>query len=49
MMLRATSWRARLHLARRRSHDGICLIIALWGTSIILVGAGLARRLGGTL
>jgi hypothetical protein len=42
MMLRAVSWRARLHLCRRSQED-FPLISALWGTALILAGAGLTN------
>jgi hypothetical protein len=37
------AWQRRLRDARR--HDDVCLVAALWGASIALVGAGLAYML----
>jgi hypothetical protein len=41
------AWQTRLRDARR--HDDVCLVAALWGASIALVGAGLAYALETTL
>lgn len=43
MVFRAISWRTSRQAIRR--HESFCLVVALLGASITLVGAGLAHRL----
>jgi len=46
MMLRAVSRRVFFDLASQCGHEDFPLVSALWGTALVLAGAGLANFLG---